>query len=176
MRNKFTEEIDKLRNNGSVDQKIMQTFLDRLKKGSLTRDESPIEHFCSFFLPVDKKSKMIFIGHHIKADDWIPPGGHIDRGESPRDTVYREFKEELDYILTYEEIKVFDICIVPVRKTTRPCRTHYDFWYKVVIDKIDFTFDRKEFYDAAWLPMEEALKRVKRDVYREVLQKLANII
>ena len=43
--------------------------------------------------------------HHKKANDWIPPGGHIEENESPAATVIREFREELGYKLKREEKK-----------------------------------------------------------------------
>lgn len=174
--NKFKNEVLKLKGKKDISQKIMRAFLDRMEKGKLIREENPEDHFCSFFIPVDRSTQMVFVGHHIKADDWIPPGGHIDPNESPRDTIYREFYEELKYTLRDEKVELFDICAIPVRKTTRPCKTHYDFWYRVFIGKVDFDYDRGEFHEALWLPIDEAITRVKRDVYREVLQKLGDTI
>jgi 8-oxo-dGTP pyrophosphatase MutT (NUDIX family) len=33
--------------------------------------------------------------HHDKLDMWLPPGGHIDRGEVPHEAAVREAREEL---------------------------------------------------------------------------------
>ena len=40
-------------------------------------------------------NKLLLI-HHKKLDIWIPPGGHIDKNETPDDALRREFKEELN--------------------------------------------------------------------------------
>jgi len=39
--------------------------------------------------------KVLLI-HHKKLDLWLPPGGHIDKDETPDDALKREFKEELN--------------------------------------------------------------------------------
>ncbi|AWB27260.1 NUDIX hydrolase [Halococcoides cellulosivorans] len=33
--------------------------------------------------------------HHPTLDMWLPPGGHIDRGETPHEAAIREVREEL---------------------------------------------------------------------------------
>ncbi|MBN1386724.1 NUDIX domain-containing protein [Candidatus Woesearchaeota archaeon] len=40
-------------------------------------------------------NKLLLI-HHKKLDMWLPPGGHIDKDETPDDTLIREFKEEVN--------------------------------------------------------------------------------
>lgn len=146
-----------------IDLNTKKTFLARLATGKLTKSDDPINHFCSFLVPVHKDSQSIFVGHHIKADEWIPPGGHIELGETPVDTVRREFTEELSYELTSQRINFFDISIMNVNSPTRPCRMHNDFWFAVYMDsKVDFLVDTGEFYKAAWLPIDQAIKRAKR--------------
>ncbi len=39
--------------------------------------------------------KVLLI-HHRKLDLWLPPGGHIDKDETPDDALIRELKEELN--------------------------------------------------------------------------------
>ncbi|MBU3904949.1 MAG: NUDIX domain-containing protein [Nanoarchaeota archaeon] len=40
-------------------------------------------------------NKVLLI-HHKKLNMWLPPGGHIDKDETPDDAVIREIKEELN--------------------------------------------------------------------------------
>jgi len=39
-------------------------------------------------------NKVLLI-YHKKLNSWLPPGGHIEKNETPDDAVKREFKEEL---------------------------------------------------------------------------------
>ena len=89
------KHIMQLRNLEYVDQRVAQKFLDFINGNqNYFRDNNPDRHICSFFLPYDEKRKLIYLGHHKKAKDWIPPGGHINQGENPLNTVYREFRSE----------------------------------------------------------------------------------
>jgi len=49
------------------------------------------------------EDKLLLI-HHGKLDLWLPVGGHIDKDETPDDSVLREIKEEtnLDAEIIYE--------------------------------------------------------------------------
>jgi 8-oxo-dGTP diphosphatase len=38
----------------------------------------------------------VLLIHHKKLGMWLPPGGHIDRDETPDEAVEREFREELN--------------------------------------------------------------------------------
>ncbi|MBI2640979.1 NUDIX hydrolase [Candidatus Roizmanbacteria bacterium] len=158
----FKKEILKLKNRSHVNKEIFQQFLKRLNSGYLIETENPADHYCSFLVPVDTKTKSIFVGHHIDADQWIPPGGHIEEKESPVQTVYREFSEELSYKLTKETVALFDLGIIKITNPERICRIHYDFWYLVSIEKIDFNYNKNEFYQATWLPIDVAIKKATK--------------
>lgn len=107
LQDSFTDIVKTLEHTSGVDQVIVQAFLNRIKaEPRLTRDEGVSDHLCSFLIPVHQESGHIFIGHHKKADSWIPPGGHIDKGELPIQAVRREFEEELNHKITDEKIEL----------------------------------------------------------------------
>lgn len=172
----FEQALEQLKEKPYIDKKTLALFLEKAHNGNFVREESPAEHFCSFFLPVDKKTNRVFFGHHIKAQDWIPPGGHIEKGESPEETVRREFEEELGYKLDKEKIELFDISIIRVRSKARPCKFHYDFWHMVEISEQPFVFDKKEFYDGRWFNFSEALQKTQRPEYKSVIQELNTLL
>ncbi len=174
MKQKYLQEVQKLRKFTHVDEKTIDQFIKRIESAkNLTKENNPFVHFCSFFVPVDKKGEKIYIGHHIKADDWIPPGGHIKIDESPQQTVLREFEEEVNYKVSQESINLFDLSIIPVRKTgSRKCKVHYDFWYIVYVAPINFHFDKGEFHTADWFTFEEALQKTKRPSYNAIIRKI----
>jgi len=146
----------------------VRTFLN--SQQPLIRSSNTLHHVCVFFLPVHIPSRSVYLVDHIKAHDWIPPGGHIDGGESPIDTVLREFQEELSYKLTDENILPVQLTVKRIRSKRHPCRTHYDFWYAVEMDKpLSFVYDVNEFHGAGWFPLSEGLKRMKLPAYRKAL-------
>lgn len=170
------KEVLKFKN---VKKNIVAEFLKKLSStDKITKELNIDEHICSFFVPVNKRSKSIYLTHHIKADDWIPPGGHIKFGEHPSDTVIREFEEELNHKIEKKQISVFELSIKDVSDNPRsPCKIHYDFWYLIDVPKINFKFLRKEFYDAYWHPLnEQTYNKIKTSHYKKIIEKLGKII
>lgn len=144
----------------------------RIQKGSYLRDENPLDHFCSFIVPFDQKSKKIFLGHHIKANDWIPPGGHIDCGESPIDAAVREAHEELDVTVDKNQLELFTLDYLDVSAPNKICKIHWHIWYLFNTYEQDYKFDHGEFYDAGWFSHKEAFMKIRIEQYRETISKL----
>jgi len=136
----------------------------------VTIPDNPTSHICSFFLPVHLPSKSMYLVHHKKAKDWIPPGGHIEKGEHPVQTVKREFNEELGITLTNQKIELFALSIKDVYSPNRACKTHYDLWYAVYFnDIVPFQYDREEFFDANWFSFKDSTKQTKIEKYSNIL-------
>ena len=57
--------------------------------------DTPPKHLVSYFVPVDAENRCLLLGDHRKSGLCLPPGGHCEDGEDPRDTVTREAAEEL---------------------------------------------------------------------------------
>jgi len=57
--------------------------------------DRPDPHLVSYFPVVDPIARTMLLGAHRKSGLWLPPGGHVEVGEHPRDTVRRECLEEL---------------------------------------------------------------------------------
>ena len=55
----------------------------------------PPMHLISYFVPIDPVRRQILLVDHKKAGLWLPPGGHIDEGEHPKEAASREMEEEL---------------------------------------------------------------------------------
>jgi 8-oxo-dGTP diphosphatase len=54
---------------------------------------TPRMHLVSYFPVIDQG--QVLLGDHISSGLWLPPGGHVEPAEHPRDAVRRECLEEL---------------------------------------------------------------------------------
>jgi len=154
-----------------VAQKDVQPFFSFIRDTKyITVPENKVSHICSFFLPVHLPSSSLYLTHHRKAKDWIPPGGHVETGEHPLQTARREFKEELDITLTNQKIELFALSIKKINTSYQTCKTHYDFWYAVYCgEKFPFRYDEREFFSASWFSYNDALKQMKMKEYTTIL-------
>ena len=156
------ESISKILNGAICDKpETLDAFIERVRKKAPTRDENPESHFCVYFLPYNAKNKKVFIVHHKKADLWLFPGGHIDKGEVLLETVNREIDEELGVKNFFKDSPLpFLLTITPIQNRAQPCKMHYDVWFLVPTDGKNFNVDLKEFHNTKWLTIEEARKIV----------------
>lgn len=161
----ITDQVDSIRKiiiDAHDPLKLREKFFDRLSFGNLTRDEDPASHFCVFFAPFDPNYQQVFLGHHIKGDRWLFNGGHLDLGELPQETLKREMAEECGENIG--SVKICDqhlITITNITNTARSCRTHYDLWFFLEVNKQNFFPDEKkmakEFHQWGWKTKQEAL-------------------
>lgn len=178
MRDAYTQELLKLQDNKYVNQGFWDLFMERLDSNPLlTRDEDPVDHFGSYCLPVCKRSQQVYAGHHKKANFWLPPGGHIDKGETPQQTAIREFSEELNYKITTEKIDLINIEMPTINNAGRACRIHFDFWYIIYLDtEISFEYSQAEYFTAQWLSIDELLKHNTLLHYIPIYNSLRHIL
>lgn len=175
--NIYLSEINKLKNKPWINPVVYNKFVKRLQRPDLVKNDNPVDHICTFFLPIDITNKLIYLCHHIKAQDWIPPGGHIDKGELPIETVKREVFEELNYSVNLSQINMFDLSIKHIINSIHGCEYHYDIWHWIPIIKQDFKYTKKEYYDARWVTISEANKLCQKNpTYLEVINKISEII
>ena len=158
------DEITPLLDRTKLDISIFDAWND-LRTGSLvhTKKEGNPRHYCSFFLPYDKKVGKIYLGHHKKANDWIPPGGHIEPGETPSEAAIREMKEELGVEITKGQLSAFTVSVKHIDRPESGCVTHYDVWHLVDIKVRDFDFLKSEYYDAGWFTITEGVKKITKN-------------
>lgn len=158
----LTTSIDWLEHQGLVARSLAVEVRSRLKEGNLIQSENIADHMCATFVPVHMESQSVFIGHHVKANMWIPPGGHLEPGEMLEDTVRREFEEELGVGLGSEPIRLFAVTVVDLEpKPGKKCKRHWDWWHMVLVpEKTEYEYDRREFFEALWLPLGEAIGKM----------------
>jgi 8-oxo-dGTP diphosphatase len=114
---------------------------------------TPPQHLVSYFAVVDAQS--ILLVDHKKAQLWLPPGGHVEPGEHPRDTVMREIREELGFVPAH---KIAEPLMVTCTKTVGLTAGHTDvsLWYVVHASVSHvISYDEQEFAGVKWFEFSE---------------------
>jgi ADP-ribose pyrophosphatase YjhB (NUDIX family) len=115
---------------------------------------TPPQHLVSYFAVVDGEN--ILLVDHKSAQLWLPPGGHVEEGEHPRDTVAREIREELGFVPNHE---ITAPLMLTCTKTVGLGSGHTDvsLWYVVNVGKTQvMTYDDQEFNGIKWFEFSEA--------------------
>ncbi|HEU4966281.1 MAG TPA: NUDIX domain-containing protein [Candidatus Saccharimonadales bacterium] len=126
----------------------------------IAKPDKPPKHLVSYFVLIDPDHRSLLLGDHIKAQLWLPNGGHVEPNEHPRDTVIRECMEEVyrpAVFLKQNEQPFFITCTETGGLT--PGHTDVSLWYLLrgsIHDSLNF--DRGEFTDMNWFSFQEVLE------------------
>ncbi len=124
---------------------------------------------------------QVLLVDHKKAELWLPPGGHVDPGENPKETVRREAKEELGMDVEF----IFDEPILlTVTKTVGNVAKHTDvsLWYLLKGDPHrTMDYDRSEFHQICWfridnIAFEKSDPHMRRFIDKMLILKQRSII
>lgn len=111
---------------------------------------TPERHLAVYCVPVDLAAGRVFLGHHLGARRWLPPGGHVDVGEQPFDAALRECREELSVVpALYRDAPIFASV-----ETTVGCDVHTDVTLWFVFDGSahgPLSLAESEFDDQRWV-------------------------
>jgi len=158
------DEIEKMYLISRIDPATIIQFKElKSSQTTHTKNEGNPHHYCTFFLPYDKQAGQIYLGNHIKAGDWISPGGHIEPGETPSLTSIREMKEELGVEITPSMLEPWDLSVKSIDRPGSGCTLHYDIWHLVHIPVQYFAYLKSEYYDAGWFPLREGIAKIKKN-------------
>lgn len=125
----------------------------------IEKPDNPPKHLVSYFVLVDPDSQSLLLVDHIKAQLWLPSGGHVEMNEDPRDTVVRELREELnkEAIFLRNNDRPFFITVNETGGLT-PGHVDVSLWYLVRGDAKEFlSYDKTEFNDIEWFTFDEIL-------------------
>jgi 8-oxo-dGTP diphosphatase len=115
---------------------------------------TPPKHLVSYFAVVD--GHEILLVDHKSAQLWLPPGGHVEPGEHPRETVARELQEELGFVAEHD---IAEPLMVTCTTTVGLTSGHVDvsLWYVVSAPRNQpISFDEQEFGSVNWFPYSDA--------------------
>jgi 8-oxo-dGTP diphosphatase len=114
----------------------------------LAKPATPPKHLVAYFAVVD--DGHILLVDHKNAQLWLPPGGHVEPHEHPRNTVVREMQEELGFAPAHEiQAPLMVTCSTTVGLTAG----HVDvsLWYVVHAQRGQkIRFDETEFNAVKW--------------------------
>ncbi|OGY25057.1 MAG: hypothetical protein A2Y57_02510 [Candidatus Woykebacteria bacterium RBG_13_40_7b] len=105
---------------------------------------------------VNEEGKILYF-KSVKWKGLVPPGGHIEYGETMEETVIRETKEETGLEIEPIEIINFGEMIEPPEFYEPRHLIYFHFLSKIKSGKIKL--DQRELVGYEWLDPEEALKR-----------------
>jgi len=121
----------------------------------IAKPDMPNKHLVSYFVLFDEKANKILLVDHKKAQLWLPPGGHVEPDEDPKDTVRRECLEELGEQADFWSPKpIFVTSTVTVGLTAG--HTDVSLWYVIKgSHKPSYQFDADEFSSIQWFAFDE---------------------
>ncbi|MBP6942476.1 MAG: NUDIX domain-containing protein [Candidatus Buchananbacteria bacterium] len=124
----------------------------------IQKPDIPPKHLVSYFVVIDPKENKILLIDHIKAQLWLPAGGHVEPNEHPKATVEREVVEELNIQADFLYDGIFFLTqAVTVNLTAG--HTDVSLWYVLKADSnAPLQYDPGEFNGYKWFSPEEILE------------------
>ncbi|MFH1308733.1 MAG: NUDIX hydrolase [Patescibacteria group bacterium] len=102
---------------------------------------------------IEYKNRVLFIRNNYGRKRWTFPGGRINKGEIPEQTIKREIKEEVG--LDISDLKLLDIFI-----STAEYKKDKVYLYLAKSNKKDLIIDNIEILQAKWLNIDNYPKPI----------------
>ncbi len=131
-------------------------MLDWIDSGAqlfrVEKPATPPKHLAVYAVLLDEASRSVMLVAHILAQKWLMPGGHVDEGEDPRETVLRELQEELQIAPQFHRAFGDAPAFLTVTWTVPPF-SHHDatLWFVFDADRsVPVIPDPREFSEVRW--------------------------
>ena len=139
-----------------------ERLLGRIHSGEplfrVAKPAMPPQHLAVYAALIDDRDMSVMLVHHLAAQAWLLPGGHVDEGEDPRWTVRRELGEELQVAPAFHPVFGEDPVFLTITQT-RGMGSHLDatLWFAFAFDRSAvLTPDDREFTATKWLSLVDA--------------------
>jgi 8-oxo-dGTP diphosphatase len=119
---------------------------------------TPPKHLVVYFVPVDTASRSLLLVDHRKSGLWLPPGGHVEDGEDPRQAVVREAHEELGIAAEFHYGLSGDKPLFLTVTPTNGPASHLDvsLWFVLRVDRAaQLAPDPRELRGVRWFDLDE---------------------
>jgi len=154
----LVQEINKITPTDDLEAGHKKFALDWIESGAglyrIKKPATPNPHLVSYFAPIDTANRKILLVHHRKANLWLPPGGHVEPDEHPREAAAREMEEELSAPAIFlQESPIF----LTVTQTANDPNPHTDvsLWYLVEgSSEREYNYDEGEFHQIGWFSLD----------------------
>lgn len=163
-RNIIQKAIEALQPFDTLESQHREDILTWINSGAdlfrIKRPDVPRKHLVSYFVLIDPIQKSMLLVDHIKAQLWLPTGGHVELHEDPKKTVEREVVEELRMkaVFLHNNDSPFFVTVTETGGLT-PGHVDVSLWYLLKGNVHDFIdFDRTEFNDIEWFSFNEILQ------------------
>lgn len=178
IRSKIHQVVSAISPLDNVEQEHVRLVLDWIESGieifRIEKPATPKTHLVSYFVIASPNMDQILLVDHKKAELWLPPGGHVDPGEDPKETIRREAKEELGIEAEF----FFDKPILlTITKTVGNVAKHTDvsLWYLLKCDPSQsFDYDINEFNQIRWFSIDEIPLEKSDPHMKRFLQKMSH--
>ncbi|HEY2549537.1 MAG TPA: NUDIX hydrolase [Streptosporangiaceae bacterium] len=112
---------------------------------------TPPRHLVSYGVLIDPDEQSLFLVDHRLAGLWLPPGGHVEPGEDPADTVRRETREELDIEAEFSIAGPAPVFLTVTRTAGAGRHTDVSLWYVISGNASSpIRLDDREFAGGRW--------------------------
>ena len=168
MRDEILQMVQGIKPLDGLEAEQREEVLSWVKSGAdlfrIQKPATPPKHLVSYFTVIDPDERKILLVDHIKAQKWLPTGGHVDIDEHPRATVMREAQEELSIMATFlTEGPIFVSETVTVGLTAG--HTDVSLWFAIRGKPGDeIAHDPSEFKAIRWFAYEEVMKMDTQDL------------
>lgn len=117
----------------------------------------PDMHLVSYFVVYDASARSVLLVDHIKANLWLPTGGHVEPDELPHEAVIREAQEELDLAADFTTACQDGPLFITITETRGAGRhTDVSLWFVLTGNSSQpLDFDTGEFRSVRWVTFEE---------------------